>query len=278
MTDPETAMPVYDRREHYEVEKALAAQVRIASRDERRRLYGTLYNQLFQRLPQHPQLARKASAEGTREALALQLPFLKRFVNRNTVFVEVGAGDCAVSFAVAPLVSEVYAIDVSSEVTDGVAIPPNFRLVLSDGCEIPVAPNSADLVYSNQLMEHLHPDDALDQLVDILRVLKPGGSYICVTPNRLNGPHDVSRGFDPVATGFHLREYTNTELARLLRTVGFRRVRKYLRFRGSFVAIPLPVVGLVEAALEYLPRELRSTITQLTPLPQLLNVRLVATK
>jgi SAM-dependent methyltransferase len=194
------------------------------------------------------------------------------------VFIEVGAGDCALSFAVAPHVSKVYAIDVSSEVTDGVSFPPNFRLVLSDGCEIPVAPNSADLVYSNQLMEHLHPDDALEQLVNILGVLRSGGSYICVTPNRLDGPHDVSRGFDSVATGFHLREYTNRELARLLRRVGFRRVRKYLRFRGSFVAIPLPMVAFVEAVLELLPRRLRSTITQVTPLPQLLNVRLVATK
>ena len=62
-------------------------------------------------------------------------------------------------------------------------------------------------------MEHLHPDDALEQLQNIYSALVPGGIYLCITPNRLSGPQDVSRDFDMVATGFHLKEYTISELS-----------------------------------------------------------------
>jgi len=60
--------------------------------------------------------------------------------------------------------------------------PANFTLIISDGCSIPAQRNSVDVAYSNQLMEHLHPDDALEQVHNVLDVLKPGGVYICITP------------------------------------------------------------------------------------------------
>ena len=103
---------------------------------------------------------------------------------------------------------QVYALDVSAEITSRVSLPSNFKLILSDGTSVPLPPESVDVAYSNQLMEHLHPDDALEQLQGIWRALRPGGVYICLTPNRVNGPHDISQYFDSVATGFHLKEYT----------------------------------------------------------------------
>jgi hypothetical protein len=57
-------------------------------------------------------------------------------------------------------------------------------------------------------MEHLHPEDALEQLQKIRRTLARGGVYVCITPNRVNGPHDVSGLFDDEARGLHLREYS----------------------------------------------------------------------
>ena len=116
------------------------------------------------------------------------------------------------SLEMARLVKQVYAIDVSKEMTKGLVFPANFHLILSDGIGIPVPANSIDVAYSNNLVEHLHPDDAVEQLRNIHQALAPGGVYICVTPNRLKGPHDVSKYFDTVATGFHLKEYTVSEL------------------------------------------------------------------
>ena len=81
--------------------------------------------------------------------------------------------------------------------------------------------NTINVVYSHQVIEHLHPDDAVTHLQEVYRVLSPGGAYICATPNRLNGPHDISKYFDREATGFHLKEYTTTELYGLFRQEGF---------------------------------------------------------
>jgi hypothetical protein len=53
-------------RQHYEVERELAVRLRSATREQRRSLYGSLYNELYQRVPQHPQLRRKSSPELTR--------------------------------------------------------------------------------------------------------------------------------------------------------------------------------------------------------------------
>ena len=54
----------------------------------------------------------------------------------------------------------VYAVEVSEEITGNLAFPRNVRLLLSDGTSIPVPDASVAVAYSNQLMEHLHPDDA----------------------------------------------------------------------------------------------------------------------
>ena len=84
-------------------------------------------------------------------------------------------------------------------------------------------------------MEHLHPDDAFEQLENIYRALTPGGVYICVTPNRLSGPHDISSLYDEVATGFHLKEYSISELHSLFRRVGFSRIRVHFGIKEKYI-------------------------------------------
>ena len=101
-------------------------------------------------------------------------------------------------------------------------------------------------------MEHLHPDDAAAQLQNILASLAPGGVYICITPNRWSGPHDVSRYFDEEATGFHLHEYTVGELALMFREVGFRSVEALVGSGGAHIRTPAVVISSLERLLEML--------------------------
>jgi hypothetical protein len=111
-------------------------------------------------------------------------------------------------------------------------------------------------------MEHLHPDDAEEQLRNIYQALSPGGSYICITPNRLSGPHDTSQYFDHVATGWHLKEYSVSELYALFRAVGFSKI-VYYKSRGTlhtaFPLVPATHVGIrtLESFLSILPFTLR---------------------
>jgi SAM-dependent methyltransferase len=179
--------------------------------------------------------------------------------------------------ALAEKVAHVYAIDVSAAITRATR-PENFTLVLSDGTSIPVPEGRITVAYSNQLMEHLHPEDALDQLANIYRALAPGGVYICVTPNRLTGPHDISRYFDPVATGFHLKEYTCTELLAMFRHVGFRTVHQCFRKGSTYVRVPGPVARCAERTIERLPLRLQKRASTTRLGRGLLEIRLVARK
>ena len=265
-------------REHYEVERQLAHRLRNSTCEERKTLYTSLYDELFRNVPHHPQLTIKSSPEESARKVAYELKHLQPFLESDTTFLEIGPGDCALSFEVARIVKTVYAIDVSEEITKNLSRPPNFKLILSDGANISVSAGSVDVAYSNQLMEHLHPDDALKQLHNIYDALAPGGIYMCVTPNRLNGPHDVSKYFDMVATGFHLKEYTITELCHLFQTTGFSKVRVFVSLKNIRVFLPVLPFNICERMLSALPYSLRKSLASSRPVAKLLGIRLVGTK
>ncbi len=265
-----------DIEQHYRVEIELAERLRSAPRSERLSLYGPLYDELFRRVPNHPQLTRKVSEAERRAASNDKFGLLARFIDGNTVFLEIGAGDCAFTLAVADRgARKCYALDVSREILSGVN-DPRVETVLSDGCTVPVPAGSVTLAYSFQVMEHIHPDDALEQLRNLFAAIAPGGSYVCVTPSRLNGPHDVSKFFDPVARGFHLKEYTNTELARLFRSVGFSRVVPYAGFRGRYLRLPLSFVRVLEWAFGKLSARVAQRLGKKSGFKNVLEINLRA--
>jgi SAM-dependent methyltransferase len=267
--------------EHYRIERELADRLRYAPREERQALYGAVYNELCQRVPAHPMLRAKASGSALlkrQRDVDHQISFLHRFIDWQTVFAEIGAGDCALALRMAEFSKQVYAIDVSEQIITNVRLPGNFRLILSDGCNIPLPDGSIDVAFSDQLMEHLHPDDALEQLQNIYRSLAPNGIYVCVTPNRLYGPRDISGYFEDVASGFHLREYSARELRQQLLAVGFRKVRFYAGARGWFVRCPFSVIALAETLLEALPTRVRRRLADMAPMRALLGLRIAAVK
>jgi SAM-dependent methyltransferase len=263
---------------HYQIEKGLAARLRTASKEERRHLYQTLYDELYRRVPDHPQLEARRNTHLRRQEVAARLRLLQKYLQPNAVYLEIGPGDCALALEVARRVSRAYAVDVSKEISAGVVLMGNLELLVSDGSSIPIDEGIIDLAYSDQLMEHLHPDDAAEQLANIYRALADGGAYVCLTPNRWTGPHDVSRYFDDEARGFHLREYTVTELADLFRAIGFRRLRVLVGTGGLHVAVPVALARSVEAFLSRLPRGFARGVARRLPWRLILGVKLVGRK
>jgi SAM-dependent methyltransferase len=262
---------------HYRIERELADRLRNANRAERALLYGRVYDELFQRVPLHPQLTRREDARARAMAVTERLALLRRFLGPETVFLEIGAGDSSLCRQTARYVKQCYALDVSREILK-TATEPNMQTILSDGCSIPVPPESVTLAYSYQVMEHIHPDDAVEQLQNIFRALAPGGVYLCVTPSRLNGPHDVSRYFDSVARGFHLKEYTFTELAELFRRTGFRQARPFVGLSHRYFEVSLPLLTALEALLERLPVSVRRWLGNMRGFQNLLFVSLAGIK
>lgn len=264
-------------REHYEIEKEIAQRLLNSTPDERSTLYTWAYDELFQNVPHHPLLSDVPQAE-RRKYVAKEVQKLSPFVNDQTVYLEIGPGDCLVALEMAKQAKKVYAIDVTNEITKSLNAPENFELIISNGTSIPVSPEEVDFVYSDQLMEHLHPEDSLKQLRSIYKALKPGGKYFCITPNRLSGPHDISRNFDPVATGLHLKEYTVTELSEMFKETGFTTTKVYLQFSGYKVFLPVFLYKISEGILSILPHSLRKMITFNKVVRFLLGIKLIGEK
>jgi SAM-dependent methyltransferase len=180
-----------------------------------------MYQELFTRVPDHPRKTRRESASSIRRAVAARMALLRPFLSGATTFLEIAPGDCTLAFEMCQHVEQVLAADISDQ-TGGVSPPPkNFRLVIYDGYQLDLPENSVDLAFSYQFLEHLHPDDVTGHFQLAHRLLKPGGNYVFSTPHRFSGPHDISRHFTDIPTGFHLKEWTFGELFPLLKAVGF---------------------------------------------------------
>jgi len=261
---------------HFELERDLAGRLRASSLHERSALYGELYTELFARLPDHPQ-HRIDSARRLRNT-ENQAAFLRTWLHPNAIYVEMGCGDAAVTHAVAPHVGQAVGVDVTDALIETATAPANFRFLKTAGTDIALPSAHADLVYSNQLMEHLHPEDASAQLLEIHRVLKPGGRYICVTPSRITGPHDISVYFGYEPTGFHLREYDHTALAAIFHAAGFHSLKALIAIKGRRAALPIGVAIAMEKILLALPAALRLRLAQIGPVRNIAGVTLIGRK
>ena len=259
-------------------ETELATKLRSASREQRMSLYGEVYDAYTQAYPE----AMPETEDGHLSPdIAYELVFAKKFMASDMVVAEVGPGRCAFARALADHCKMVYGIDVT-DLSPAGSMPANFRHVRTDGVHISLPDQSVDIVVSNQLMEHLHPDDAVDQLQEIARILRVGGHYICITPNRLHGPHDSSARFNDlpcpivdgtyVANGFHLKEYTNAELCALFRAAGFRKWQTFAGARGKYLQAPVGLMNFAEQLFRRVPVDLRKRSRLLR---MLLGVRIV---
>jgi SAM-dependent methyltransferase len=247
-------------RRQYELEQELADRLRRAPKAERWRLYGPVYDEFFRRLPNQPQLAQKADPEARAALSDLQIRLLEPFLEGVETFLEIGSGDGSLVRRLAPLAPRVFAVEASETVVAGEEAPPNLRILRADSERIDLPGASVDLSFSCHFVEHLHPDDLADHLEEVLRVLRPGAPYVCVTPNRLLGPHDVSKHFSDVPRGLHLAEYGHRELGRALEAAGFRRVR-VLRGVGRPPTIwPLLPYAVLERVLDGLPAAVRQRL------------------
>lgn len=249
-------------RAHYLLERGLSDQLRVAPAALRGEVYSKVYAELFSALPDHPQNAAPLHVGRSGREAAL----LHGLVKSTGAFLELGCGDASVCFALADRVATAYGLDVTDALVQRDRAPSNFTFLWTDGVTIPLPAGSVALAYSNQLMEHLHPDDAEAQLREVFRVLEPGGRYLCITPSCLTGPHDVSIFFDYEARGLHLREYDCRALRKLGLAAGFRRVDFHLLLRRKRIPLPYPLAALLEWTLDRLPARTRATLARSRPI------------
>lgn len=246
---------------HYRVEKELADRLRASTREERATLFASLYQELFDRVPDHPRLTRIETAEDRHRLMQRQWRLLQPLLSAEMNFLEIAPGDCLLSYEAAKHVRTAFAADISDQ--RGPHLPPapaNFKFVVYDGYELPLEPASIDAAFSYQFLEHLHPDDVQAHLELVQRALKPGGFYLLSTPHCFTGPHDISRHFSDVPQGFHLKEWTHFELFALMRKLGFRECLPVRRGRAVTNPLARTLLLAVERAIAITPRRVQKAL------------------
>lgn len=249
-------------RIHYEVEKAIAARLKKATMEERKTIYQTMYDELFKKVPDHPRLTRRKDKKLTLVANKSKLNLVNRFINKSTDFAEFGAGDCIFATSICRSVRFVYGIDISDQIGLLENIPDNFELMIYDGYNLKMQPDSVHVVFSDQLIEHLHPEDTESHFELVKKILKKKGIYIFRTPHRFSGPHDISRYFSDKAEGFHLKEWTYSEIAKILKKLKYSSWAFYWNAKGIHIKMPLIYFYFVEKILKRFPGKYRRLLAR----------------
>lgn len=249
-------------RNHYEVERELAARLRSSTREERMALFGQLYAELFHRVPDHPRATRLESDELKRLNVAAQMRLLREHLHADATLVEFAPGNCWLSKEAAKTAKQVIAVDISDQSDPKQTAPKNFRHISYDGTNLDLPDGCASVAYSYQFLEHLHPDDVAPHFQLVHRLLKPGGIYVFDTPHRYSGPHDISREFSDTLDCFHFQEWTCNGMRRLLASHGFPKswiVRFGKMQRSAWFNIGFDTL---EKLLAPLPHKLRRSLAR----------------
>jgi SAM-dependent methyltransferase len=250
-------------RTQYLVEKELAERLKRSNREDRKRIYSTMYDELFAKVPDHPRLMKRSDAKRTRRVNLNKFSIVRKFLHRSAVFAEFAPGDCRFAFEVAKGVRRVYGIDISDQRNPDDPVPRNFELIVFDGYDLnSIESGSIDIVFSDQMLEHLHPEDTRLHFELVLRILKPGGKYIFRTPHPLNGPHDISAHFSDEPEGLHLKEWTYGEISLLVMDVGYSRFHAYWHKRGINVRMPFIYYAPFEWILGLFPKRIAGPVSR----------------
>lgn len=112
------------------------------------------------------------------------------------------------------------------------------------------------------MIEHFHPDDTLHHFKIVYNLLQKGGCYVFSTPHRFCGPSDISSYFCYEPEGFHLKEWTYSELIELMKKIGFKKIKTYVFRKKTLVRLPNIYFTLLENLFNCLPKKYRKLLSK----------------
>ena len=141
---------------------------------------------------------------------------------------EVGSGKAAMIGYLAQIGHHCTATEITRQRGAKFAVEhANLRWTQTDGVHLGrfETDNHYDFVLSDNVIEHLHPDDLREHMAGARGILRRQGQYIFAVPHRWFGPADISKVFKyETAAGMHLKEYTYRELKTAATDAGFREI------------------------------------------------------
>jgi ubiquinone/menaquinone biosynthesis C-methylase UbiE len=180
--------------------------------------------------------------------------FRKELTGKSIIDIGCGKGDFLISLRETIPTKKLVGLDVSEPM-----LPKeygNIEFINSDIIEFNT-PEKFDIVFSDNVMEHIAPADLDTHLKCLYNTLNQYGKLIIIMPNKLFGPSDVTRIIDYTysnkteAMGTHLNESTYTDMIKLLKSKNFRKIRTIipipkLKFIFSGARINASIVSLLE--------------------------------
>ena len=188
--------------------------------------YNKIYSDIKNNIPDDPD--RKKSFGFVPDFIELEKDLFK-----DRIVIDIGCSTGVSTEYISRYAKTVYGLEYSTiileEAKEQYGHVKNIQFLSIDGIKLPFDDGSIDLVYSNDVIEHLHPDDAFMHFREVLRVLKNEGRYYFWTPGKSTGPHDFTKNFYLTGVGVgpkasHIREYIFAEMIEILKEAGYRKV------------------------------------------------------
>ncbi|MBY4128859.1 class I SAM-dependent methyltransferase [Rhodococcus fascians] len=130
---------------------------------------------------------------------------------RDCTVLEAGSGEGYGANMITDVATHVIGLDYDASAAAHVrARYPRVTMLRGNLDRLPFADSTVDVVVNFQVIEHLWDQGAF--LAEVHRILKPGGTLLISTPNRIT----FSPGRDTPLNPFHTRELDATELTELL--------------------------------------------------------------
>ena len=177
---------------HLELERSLTAERTPPSTPENRwETFQRCYDLLYTSLPW-------LSSTGSNPDVTTWTRMIGRPPQR---VYEIGSGAGRLAAGLASNGFEVTATDISRERGGNRATGKNLQWGLTDGVNLArfADPDSFDVVISDQVIEHLHPDDLLTHLEGVRTLLRSRGRYISGPRTLTLGPQTLVGSSDGIS-------------------------------------------------------------------------------
>lgn len=212
---------------YYRVERDYAQKILLSAKDssDREQLFRDGYNQITNIIDTYN------PGGGETDYTDVVVALIRKRLQKGSHVFDLGCASGNLLYKLAIVGYEIEGIDVSDELIQKASdklgsISISDKVHRSDVMSYNPQ-GTFDCVVMDNVIEHFHPDTVDDVLHKCHEMLNEDGYVIVLTPHRFSGPHDISKHFLPLgskAEGFHLREYSFTDLYEQLDQAGFRSV------------------------------------------------------